>query len=97
MRTHLLFIAALVTGLIVSLPSRAQVRNGAPTQRMSAGGIQWSTARPQTLASTLPALESIYSDIAREPNQDLKGILIVRNDHLVSEHYFNGDRRHFSS
>jgi len=37
------------------------------------------------------ALESIYSDMAREPNHDLKGMVIVRDDHLVSEHYFNGD------
>jgi CubicO group peptidase (beta-lactamase class C family) len=26
-----------------------------------------------------------------EPNHDLKGIVIVRDGHLVSEHYFNGD------
>jgi hypothetical protein len=37
------------------------------------------------------ALESIYSGMAQEPNHDLKGIVIVRDGHLVSEHYFNGD------
>lgn len=29
--------------------------------------------------------------MTQEPNHDLKGIVIVRDGHLVSEHYFNGD------
>jgi CubicO group peptidase (beta-lactamase class C family) len=91
MRTRLLPIAAVVIGLIVSPPSSAQVRNGAPTQPMSAGGIQWSTTRPADSGIDATALESIYSDMTQEPNHDLKGIVIVRDGHLVSEHYFNGD------
>ncbi len=91
MRTHLLLIAALATGLTVSLPSRAQVRNAAPTKPISAGGIRWSAGRPADSGIDAAALESIYSDMAHEPNHDLKGIVIVRDDHLVSEHYFNGD------
>jgi CubicO group peptidase (beta-lactamase class C family) len=29
--------------------------------------------------------------MAQEPHHDLKGIVIMRDGHLVSEHYFNGD------
>jgi CubicO group peptidase (beta-lactamase class C family) len=37
------------------------------------------------------ALDSLYTAMAQEPHRDLKGIVIVRNGRLVSEHYFNGD------
>ena len=37
------------------------------------------------------ALESLYSELAREPHHDLKGIVIVRNGRVSGERYFNGD------
>ena len=83
--------AGLVLGLIVSPLSCAQVRNGAPPGPASAGGVRWSPARPVDSGIDAVALESIYSDMAREPNHDLKGIVIVRDGQLVSEQYFNGD------
>jgi CubicO group peptidase (beta-lactamase class C family) len=91
MRTHSSPIVVVVIVLIAGLPLSAQVRNTAPTQRLSPGGIQWSTSRPADSGIDAAALDSIYSDMAQEANHDLKGIVIVRDGHLVSEHYFNGD------
>jgi hypothetical protein len=39
------------------------------------------------------ALESLYSELAREPHHDLKGIVIVRNGRVSGERYFNGDSK----
>ena len=91
LRTHSSLIAVVVIVLIAGLPSSAQVRNTAPTEPISAGGIQWSTPTPADSGVGAAALESIYSEMAQETNHDLKGIVIVRDGHLVSEHYFNGD------
>ncbi len=77
--------------LIVSLPSSAQVRNVAPTKPGSEGGIVWSPVKPADSGIDAPPLESIYSDMAQQPNHDLNGIVVVRNGYLVSERYFNGD------
>jgi CubicO group peptidase (beta-lactamase class C family) len=91
MRTHSCPIAVVVIALIAGLPSSAQLRNAAPTEPVSAGGIQWSAPTPADSGFDAAALESIYSEMAQETNHDLKGIVIVRGGHLVSEHYFNGD------
>jgi hypothetical protein len=92
MRTHSSPIVVVVIVLIAGLPLSAQVRNTAPTQRLSPGGIQWSTSRPADSGIDAAALDSIYSDMAQEANHDLKGIVIVRDGHLVSEHYFYEER-----
>lgn len=49
--------------------------------------------QPEPAASRIDgaALESLYAEMAQEPDHDLKGIVIVRNGRLASEHYFNGD------
>ncbi len=92
MLDHLLLIAVLVLSLIAGPPpSSAQVRNVAPPQPISLGGINWSTAKPADSSFDAASLQSIYSDMAQESNHDLKGIVIVRDGRLVSEHYFNGD------
>jgi hypothetical protein len=77
---------AAVSGLIVNLLSSAQIRYAVSTQPKSAGGILWSTAGPGDSDIDAAALRSIYSDMAHEPNHDLKGIVIVRYGHLVATH-----------
>jgi CubicO group peptidase (beta-lactamase class C family) len=73
----------------------AQGRPVAPVQPASEGGIQWTPATPGDSGVDLAALDSLYSDMTHDPkndpNHDLKGIVVVRNGRLVSEHYFNGD------
>ncbi len=91
MRASLLLVAAVVIGLIVSLPSFSQMPNAQPAQSIPRGNILWSTTRAADSNIDAPALESIYSNMAQEPNHDLKGIVIVRDGRLVSERYFNGD------
>jgi|HubBroStandDraft_4_1064222.scaffolds.fasta_scaffold1408054_2 hypothetical protein len=90
-RAHSLLLAAVVIGPIVGLRLSVQVRNGAPSQPISARNIQWSTARPRDLGIDAAALESIYFGMDQEPKDGLKGIVIVRAGELVREHYFNGD------
>jgi CubicO group peptidase (beta-lactamase class C family) len=77
--------------LFASWPLFGQVRNAAPTQHDPEGGIQWSQAKAAEFGIDPAALESIYSDMVQEEHHDLKGIVIVRDGHLVSERYFNGD------
>jgi hypothetical protein len=91
MRAPLIASFAVATALLVNLQSSAQVRNAALTQPMSAVGMRWSTARTADSGIDAAALQSLYSDMAQESNHDLKGIVILRDGHLVSEHYFNGD------
>jgi CubicO group peptidase (beta-lactamase class C family) len=43
------------------------------------------------LTTTVAAQPSLYEDLAHDPHQDLKAIVILQNGHLLSEHYFNGD------
>ncbi len=54
-------------------------------------GVRWVQQRLADSGIDGAALSSLYSDITEDPHQDLKGIVIVRDGHLVSEHYFNGD------
>jgi CubicO group peptidase (beta-lactamase class C family) len=51
----------------------------------------WPVVSPDDSGVDGQALKNLYGEITAEPHHDLKGIVIVRNDHLVSEAYFNGD------
>jgi CubicO group peptidase (beta-lactamase class C family) len=62
-----------------------------PSQDKSLGEIEWSQESPPKSGIDAAASESLYSEMAQEPHHDLKGIVIVRNGPLVSEHYFNVD------
>jgi len=62
-----------------------------PSQAKPRGGIEWLQEKSPESRSDGAALESLYSAMAQEPHHDLKGIVIVRNGRLASEHYFNGD------
>jgi len=57
----------------------------------SRGGINWAPATSREAGVDAAALELIYATMAEESHHDLKGIVVVRNARLVSEHYFNGD------
>lgn len=51
-------------------------------------GIDW---QPSPTSIDAHAIQSLYSDMEQEAHHDLKGIVIIRDGRLVSEHYFNGD------
>jgi CubicO group peptidase (beta-lactamase class C family) len=63
----------------------------APSQAKPLGGIEWLQEKSAESRSDGAALETLYSEMAQELHHDLKGIVIVRNGRLASEHYFNGD------
>jgi len=52
---------------------------------------QMESAAAQPPLVNPAALDTLYSNMQKEQHHDLKGIVIVRNGTLVSEHYFNGD------
>jgi CubicO group peptidase (beta-lactamase class C family) len=79
MRRALLFSGWLVAiGLSCVLVMSAPAQRGNPVGGFS-GGVDVS------------ALETLYSEMEREEHHDLKGIVVVRDGHVVSERYFNGD------
>jgi CubicO group peptidase (beta-lactamase class C family) len=80
-------IAVTISLLTVPLPAQTRDVPAEPPEQ----GIQWSPAKPAAYGVDPAALQSIYSDMTSEPNHDLKGIVIVRDGRLISEHYFNGD------
>ncbi len=54
-------------------------------------GIAWSPSKHETDGVDPSAIEALYAEIAEDQHHDLKGIVILRDGHLVSERYFNGD------
>jgi CubicO group peptidase (beta-lactamase class C family) len=91
MHAKRIFASAMAAALFASSPSSGQVKNAIPVQHEPEGGILWSQAKPEESDIDAKALESIYSDMDQEAHRDLKGIVIVRDGHLVSERYFNSD------
>ena len=86
MRARVLSLA-FAMALSLSLRSSAQTTGRTRYQTKPLGGIEWSQGKGIETAAT----ESLYSELAQEPHHDIKGIVIVRNDQLASERYFNGD------
>ncbi len=54
-------------------------------------GIRWTLKSVNGFGIAPNAIDSLYKEMSEEQHHDLKGIVIVRNGQLVSEHYFNGD------
>lgn len=80
----------VVATVALTFQSLAVAQNS-PNQATSLGGIVWSEQKPADSGIDRTALQAIYSDMEREPNHDLKGIVVVRDGHFVSERYFDGD------
>jgi CubicO group peptidase (beta-lactamase class C family) len=91
MRAPLTLSAAVAITLSINLSLSAQMQKDDVTRSELPGPILWSGTETSKSGMDLAALKAIYSDMDRDPRQDLKGIVIVRNRRLVSEHYFNGD------
>jgi CubicO group peptidase (beta-lactamase class C family) len=53
--------------------------------------LDWRVSNPSVSGVDPSALQSLYGEMTADSHRDLKGIVIVRDGHLVSEHYFNGD------
>jgi CubicO group peptidase (beta-lactamase class C family) len=82
----------MTTFFSLSFPGRAAMKG--PDQSRPPGEIEWSLEKKSESGIDAAALESLYSDVARESHHDLKGIVVVRNGHLAGERYFNGDSVH---
>jgi CubicO group peptidase (beta-lactamase class C family) len=86
-----LFWVAIAMIVSVYLSLSAQASLGTPHRTKPPGGIEWSQEKTAESGIDGAALESLYSEVAREPHHDLKGIAIVRNGRVAGEQYFNGD------
>jgi CubicO group peptidase (beta-lactamase class C family) len=82
---------AVMTLIVVAQSSSAQAQTAVTNKPESEGGVRWTPAKRADNGVNAATLESIYSTMAQDPHHDLKGIVIVRDGQLVSEHYFNGD------
>src|SRR5579863_4737388 len=89
MRSRPTLYAAVAIILSIAPSLSAQMQKGEVTRSELQGPILWSGTSKSGM--DLAALNAIYSDMDRDPHHDLKGIVIVRDRRLVSEHYFNGD------
>ncbi len=83
---------------IISLLSFAMFANSAALSQVvrrgdinQPKGIAWSPSKPESDGVDTSAIEALYAEITEDQHHDLKGIVILRNGHLVSERYFNGD------
>jgi CubicO group peptidase (beta-lactamase class C family) len=91
MVTSLIFSAVVAIALTINLPLSAQMQKAELARPEFQGPILWSATDAAESGVDNAALKEIYADMVRDPERDLKGIVIVRHAHLVSEHYFNGD------
>jgi CubicO group peptidase (beta-lactamase class C family) len=53
----------------------------------------WPVSSPESVGINQKALDSLRAELQRDPNRDLKGVVVVRRDRLAVEWYFNGDDR----
>jgi CubicO group peptidase (beta-lactamase class C family) len=88
---HRFILACVAIVLAITLPLFAQTQTADTGKPDSTGGIRWTPGIPADYGVNPADLDSLYSAMAQEPHHDIKGIVIVRDGHLVSEHYFNGD------
>jgi CubicO group peptidase (beta-lactamase class C family) len=84
-------LAAVAVALMVTLPLLSHAQTARTSQSDSLGGIRWTPGKPADYGVDAAALDSLYAAMTQDPHHDLKGIVIVREGRLVSEHYFNGD------
>ncbi|SNS40558.1 CubicO group peptidase, beta-lactamase class C family [Granulicella rosea] len=78
----------VVACMTISVPAQTP-RQPAPVDLPH--GVQWTPTRGDASQMDSAALDALYRDMAAEEHHDLKGIVILRDGSLVSEHYFNGD------
>src|SRR5271155_673404 len=91
MRVSPVSTTVLAIVMILAEPSFAPGQTAAPRRAESESGIRWIPGRPADYGIDPTQLDSIYAAMTEDPHHDLKGIVIVRDRRLVSEHYFKGD------
>jgi CubicO group peptidase (beta-lactamase class C family) len=69
----------------------SQTQSTRPLSSRVENTTRWPEGSPEDHGIDAAALQALYSDMSQEPHHDLKGIVILRDGYLVSEHYFNGD------
>lgn len=84
------FIIVLLTvAMLTKSAALFQVIRGEDTDQPK--GIAWSPLKSGSTGIDAWAVEALYAEITKDQHHDLKGIVILRDGHLVSERYFNGD------
>ncbi len=84
------FIVSLLTSaMLAKSAALSQVVRGGDTNQPR--GIVWSSSKAGNDGVETSTVEALYAEITEDQHKDLKGIVILRDGHLVSERYFNGD------
>jgi CubicO group peptidase (beta-lactamase class C family) len=81
------FLCPLALFVVASISPAQQV---VPPSSLP-NGILWTQSPAIDSQIDPAALDALYGDMQKEQHHDLKGIVIVRDGVLLSEHYFNGD------
>jgi CubicO group peptidase (beta-lactamase class C family) len=82
-----------------ALLARAAGANLAPIRRVASlvaiVAVLVVLAAPSTThhggATAPPRIDSLFAALARDTTHDIKGVIVVRDDHVIAEKYFNGD------
>jgi CubicO group peptidase (beta-lactamase class C family) len=81
---------AVVCPLVLSLfAAKAPAQQVVPAESLPLG-IVWNPPPARSEVNS-GALDALYAEMESEQHHDLKGIVIIRDGVLQSEHYFNGD------
>src|ERR1700678_249813 len=57
------------------------------------GEVDWPQVQPDAARIDRDALTALSRDLSSDPHKDIKGLVIVRDNKVVAEYYFNGDDR----
>jgi len=90
MPRHLIFVCPIVVALCSAIAPSSKAQLSAPGDALPKG-ILWKPSPPKDSQLDSAVLNALYRYMVEEQHHDLKGIVIVRDGALVSEHYFNGD------
>jgi CubicO group peptidase (beta-lactamase class C family) len=83
-------VCPVVLCLVAVTAPCSEAQQKAPVSSLPRG-IVWNQASTKDSQVDPAALDALYGETEKEQHHDLKGIVILRNGVLVSEHYFNGD------
>ena len=60
---------------------------------VAVGQVAWPEVQPGAARIDQDALTALSRELSSDPHKDVKGLVILRDNQLIAEYYFNGDDR----
>jgi len=57
------------------------------------GQVDWPQVQPDAARIDRDALTALSRDLSSDAHQDIKGLVILRDNQLIAEYYFNGGNK----